>query len=368
NEQKKLTLQEASKILGVSTTVVQEWAEFLEEEGLIGIEYSLSKTYLVHKALSKGDVKAKAKEYERKKEVFVRKVDTALQQLEKETAGFEEIKQAYNSLKADIGDEIDQVKQELDELRHYEKLKQSIDQDIIQQKIDYQKLVDDVHRKLHMEEKRYEKVLSDVKSEGDRIEKEREELRTLEEKEDSLKKRLAALQEVVAGVDKEVTTMNKLLEHDEDRLARLHQITDEIEKNLRRKKEKEIDPLIKASKEHGEKILAVQDSIIKKVEARKDKITTYEKEGTKVIEKFDKFFKKRVQTEKILNDLEKQKAEMAHELEALKNKALAFDLLGHGDEVKKHLHELTKAYEAFEKKKNAFKLGVEKLRNFISGG
>ncbi len=367
NEQKKLSLQDASKLLGVSTTVVQEWAEFLEEEGLIGIEYHLSKTYLVRKTLTKGDVKAKLKDYERKKEVFVRKVDTALQQLEKDTAGFEEIKEAYNSLKADIGDEIDQVKQELDELRHYERLKQSIDQDIIQQKIDYQKLVDDVHRKLHMEEKRYEKILSDVRGETLRIEKEREELRTLEDKERSLKQRLAALQEVVAGVEKEIGTMNKQLDHDEDRLARLHHIAEEIERNLRQKKEKEIDPLVKASKEHGEKILSVQDSIIKKVEARKDTITTYEKEGAKIIEKFDTFFKRRVQTEKILNRLEQQKAEMKHELEALKNKALAFDLLGHGGDVKQYVEELTRAYKAFEKKKSAFQAGVEKLREFIAG-
>lgn len=365
-EQKKLTIDEASKILGVSNAVVQEWAEFLEEEGLIGLEYSLSKTYLVEKKITKKDLDKKEKDYARKKEVFVRRVDTALKQLEKETTGFEEIKSAYNSLKADIGDEIDQVKEELDELRHYEKLKQSIDQDIIQQKIDYQKLVDDVHRKLHTEEKRYEKVLAEIKGERDRIDKERDALKTLEEKEESLQTRLAALKEVADGVDKEVGTMTKILQHDEERLSRLHRIADEIEKNLRTRKQQEIDPLISESQEHGKKIMAVQDSIIKKVEARNAKITQYEREGGEIIAKFDKFFQKRMETEKLLNHLEKEKAEMAHELEGLKNKALAFDLLGKGN-VKEYIHELDKSYKEFEHRKGLFEEGVDKLRHFISG-
>ena len=43
----KLTIEEAAKTLGVSTNVIQEWADFLEEEGIVSIEYTLTHTYLV---------------------------------------------------------------------------------------------------------------------------------------------------------------------------------------------------------------------------------------------------------------------------------------------------------------------------------
>ncbi|MBR9692581.1 hypothetical protein GOV07_01475 [Candidatus Woesearchaeota archaeon] len=365
DEQKKISLDEAAKELGVSKPVVQEWAEFLEEEGLIGIEYTLSKTYLVEKKLSKHDVKKKGKEYDQKKEAFVRKVDTTLKQLEKDTAGFEEIKRSYDALKDDIGDEIDQVKAELDELKHYEGLKQSIDQDIIQQKLDYQKMVDDVHRKLYAEEKRYEKLLKEIRDEEERIKNERTSFDSLEEKESSLKKRLSALKDVISGIDAELAETAKSISSEEDRLARLHDIAENIEKDLQRRKEGELLPLIKTSKEHGEKILSVQESIIKKVQARKDTITTYEKEGKAVIDKFDLFFKKRMETEKILQDLDRRKAEMSHELEGMKRKALAFELAKGGD-VKKQVAELEKNYKDYAKKKDGFEGELKKLRDRIN--
>lgn len=362
-QQKKLTLDDAAKELGVSKTVVQEWAEFLEEEGLIGIEYSLSKTYLVERKLSKKEVAKKAKEYGQKKEAFVRKVDTALKQLQKESTGFEDIKRAYNALKDDIGDEIDQVKHELDELKHYEQLKQSIDQDIIQQKLDYQKMVDDVHRKLYAEEKRYEKLIKEIREEEERLVKEKETYREVEEKEVSLQKRLMALKEVVTGIDAELGDASKSITAEEDRIGRLHEIATTIEKDILRRKS-ELDPLIASSKEHGDKILQVQESIISKVRQRKDKITTYEKEGEDIVKKFDDFFRKRMETEKLLNSLERLKGEMAHELEGLKRKAIAYEVASGGD-IKHQAADLQKGYDEFEKKKGAFQEELQKLRHFI---
>ncbi len=365
SERKKIALEDASKELGVSKDVVREWAEFLDEEGLIGIEYSLSKTYLVEKKLTKREVEKKSKEYEQKKEAFVRKVDTTLKQLEKETSGFEDIKRAYNSLKGDIGDEIDQVKHELDELKHYESLKQSIDQDIIQQKVDYEKMVDDVHRKLYAEEKRYEKLLHEIKGEEEKLTQEREETKTMEEKESSLQKRLAALKEVVDAIDGEIANAGKSITDEEDRLARLHEIADTIQHDIQRKKEEELDPLIKASKEHGEKILKVQDSILEKVRERKGTITTYEKQAQGIVDKFDTFFKKRMETEKLLNGLEQHKAEMAHELDGLKKKAIAFNLLSKETDIKKQMGELEKGYKEYDKKRSLFQDELGKLRDLI---
>jgi len=111
----------------------------LEEEGLIGIEYSSQQDVPRRKKLTKHDVEKKAHDYETEERGLRPEVDTTLKQLEKDTAGFEDIKRAYNALKADIGDQIDQVKEELRQMKHYETLKQSIDQDIIQQKVDYEK-------------------------------------------------------------------------------------------------------------------------------------------------------------------------------------------------------------------------------------
>ena len=90
-KEKRIELSEAAKQLNVDAAVVQEWADFLEQEGLIDLQYSLSKAYLVEKHLSKQDVEKKGKEYDNKKEAFIRKVDATLKKLESETADFESI-------------------------------------------------------------------------------------------------------------------------------------------------------------------------------------------------------------------------------------------------------------------------------------
>ncbi|MBU0666718.1 MAG: hypothetical protein KKC26_05130 [Nanoarchaeota archaeon] len=131
---KKIELEVAAKELGVSQEVVREWAEFLEEEGALSIEYSLSKLFLEEKKLSKKEVETKVKEYHSKKDSFVRKAETTLQTLEKETMEFEAIKEKFQDLKKKIGSQMDVVKVELEELKNYEDLKKNIDNDIQKQK------------------------------------------------------------------------------------------------------------------------------------------------------------------------------------------------------------------------------------------
>ena len=134
---------------------------------------------------------------------------------------------------------------------------------------------------------------------------------------------------------------------------------------IKEKKDKELKPLVDASKAHAEKILKVQDSIISKVKERKGKISAYEEETKGIMSKFDDFFKKRMATEKLMRDLEREKAEMQHELDGLKRKAVAFNLLSKEADVKKHIAELEKGFAAYEKRKGLFQRELEKLKELI---
>src|SRR3989338_5754464 len=80
----RIALADAAIELGVSTTVIQEWVDFLEEEGIISVEYKLTKPFLVERKLTKKEVDEKAKEFSNKKDVFVRKAEVSLSFLKKE--------------------------------------------------------------------------------------------------------------------------------------------------------------------------------------------------------------------------------------------------------------------------------------------
>ena len=97
-ERGKIALVDAAKELGVSTTVIQEWIDFLEDEGIIGVEYSLTTPYLVEKKLTKKEVEAKAKEFTGKKDIFVRRAEGSLGFIEKQGEELKKIKSEFDRL------------------------------------------------------------------------------------------------------------------------------------------------------------------------------------------------------------------------------------------------------------------------------
>ena len=46
-EKEKIELELASKLLNIDTSKIEDWARILEEEGIIRIEYRLTKVYLI---------------------------------------------------------------------------------------------------------------------------------------------------------------------------------------------------------------------------------------------------------------------------------------------------------------------------------
>jgi chromosome segregation ATPase len=334
---------------------------------LIGIQYSLSKTFLIEKRLSKTEVEKKEKEYDGKREAFTRRVDATLKMLENETADFETIKTQYYALKDQIGDEIDAVKDEVEQLRHYEELKKSIDQDILKQKVDYQKTLDDVHGRITLEEKRYQKIMDDLASENARIKAERGEFADIKREEDDLTKRIDALQDILKSVTSRLDTQNKTVALHEDRLFRLRELAEKLQKELAEKKEKEIEPLLKISKDQEARILRIQDEIVAKVKGRRDVMQSAQDQSDAISKRFAGFFDKRMKTEALLKDLEKAKQEMKDELNDLIKKAKAYDLAAKGADTQAHIKELEGKFAEFDKKKNAFGSSLEKLKNVIMG-
>lgn len=366
-KEKKIELSAAAKTLGVPNDVVQEWADFLDEEGLITVEYKLSKIYLEERRLSKKEVEKKTSEYTSKKEAFTRRVETTLKQLENETSGFEDVKKQFYALKEEIGDEIAQVKDEVEELRHYEDLKKSIDRDILQQKVDYEKSLGDIHKRVSAEEKRYGQVEKDIALEAQKIASEKKELQDLAQQEETLKKRLDALKDVMDSVRQQISTESDNIKHHEERLKGLGDLAQTLESDIKGKRMNELQPLIESSNRHQEKILKIQDDIVAKIKARKEKIEAYQSQGEEIAKRFEKFFDKKAQTERVVLDLEKQKAQMKEELAELIKKAKGFDLAIQGSDSKKHIKELEKQMGEYEKQHGSFIKKLQELKLVISG-
>lgn len=367
SKEKKIELSDAAKQLNIDKTVIQEWADFLEDEGIIGVQYSLSKTFLIEKRLGKSEVRKKEKEYENKKEAFVRKVDAALKQLENETAGFESIKKQYNAVKDQIGDEIEAVKEEMEQLRHYETLKKSMDHDILKQKIEYQRSIEEIRSRLLGEEKRYAKLIGDIEDETRKIDAERSEFDDIKKEEEDLNKRIGALQEILESVRMRVVSQSKAVGVHEERLMTLRELADKLRQDLVEKRKREIEPMLKISDDQSQRIMRIQEDVVKKIKAGRSQMHQFEEQAHDISARFEKFFDRRAKTEKLIKELESTKLEMKESLNTLIRKAKTYDIAVKGADTSKHIRGLEGQMREFDSKKNTFVRKLEQLKSFIVG-
>ena len=90
-EKGRVELGLASRILNVSTATVEEWAHILDDEGIIDIEYRLSKVYAVWVAPSEEEVAKEKGEFEEHRKKVVSEFETVKERVEKEKAEIESL-------------------------------------------------------------------------------------------------------------------------------------------------------------------------------------------------------------------------------------------------------------------------------------
>ncbi len=115
-KEKRISVKSAAVKLGVSTALIEEWANFLEEEGLIDIDYKVTTPYLVEKQLSKEQLEEKKQQFYQEKEILLRKAENTLEFLDDQGEEIKTIRQEFKRFKDDIEKEIEFAKRDLREL------------------------------------------------------------------------------------------------------------------------------------------------------------------------------------------------------------------------------------------------------------
>jgi len=362
---KKVSTDEAAKELGVSNVIVQEWADFLEEEGIISIEYSLSKVFLVEKKLTKKEIQKKSKEYGDKKDAFIRRVEVAMHNLDIETKNFEKIKTEFMKLKEGLGGEVEKIHEQLGEIKHYEDLKKNMDQEILNQRKEYNQLMAETELKISAEQKRYEDIIVSIKKERESVKTEEGRLKDVEKEEIILKDKLKALAKVIELIDSKISEERNVIIKSEKRVESLERMADKVEDELKKKKTDIITPLIEMSHSHKEKIIKIQDDILNKIKQRKTDIETLSSKGREQAANFEKFFSKKSQIDKLFKEVEDNKSDLKKEMETMINQARAFNVAVSTGDMKKHIQELLNRYEKVEKKKQNMKGSMDKLVDML---
>ena len=361
---RKISIQDAAKQLGVGPVVVEEWADFLEEEGIISIEYKFATPYLVERKSTKEEVKKKEKDFHSKKEGFIRKAEVTLAVLDRDTEDFQIFKNSFEKLKKDLGTDLVHVEAELKQLEKFENLKQNIDKEIMEQEKDFKAKINSYAGTINREQSKYEEVITGITKEEEKLDKERLETLSLREKEMQIKKKLDEFQENIEKINKAILEEESSIDNSEKRIKELKKTAVGIKSELVAKKDNS-KRLQDESAFHKKKILGVQQQILEKVEKNKIKIDTQIAQGKVATKKFKEFFNKKVQVEKLIKEMDNDKYEMEKELIDLIKKAKAFHLSSNSSSLKSHIKELEKTFENIKKKKSKFESEAVKLGSLL---
>ena len=359
-ERGRIALADAAKELGVSTTVIQEWVDFLEEEGIISVEYKHTKPYLVERKLTRKEVDAKAKEFTSKKEVFVRKAEVSLSFLEKQAGELRTVKGEFDRLKSELGFELGTVREDLKELEKYLQLKEELQKQVEEQKDEARLKIEELARQVEREQKKYQELAAGIRREKEELAKERLEAQSIEESEKIFNKRLVELKSMIGLIEKKVADEDNAIKNSELHIERLNMLIEEMKQRVDEEKAI-IDPLIERSKEHERKVLELQERILNKISQKQKNVA-----NVKIItKKVNEFFQKKLAVVNLVDNVNKDRDELEKLLIELIKKAKSFQLSAKSGDVGKQMIDLEKKFNEVDRKKVEFEAELKELSSFI---
>jgi len=361
SDKKRLDIDIAAKALGVGKDVVQGWAEFLEEEGIVTLEYSLSKVWIVERKISKEDVLTNIKEVSSEKDALTRKIDVAINSLKGETTDFESIRSEFLNIQGHIKEEIDVVKKQLSELDRYDSLRKNLGKDIDKQKDDYNSLVILAQEKLKLESQKYEELRNVIAKERSNIDQYTKKIEELIKLRSDYERTLTSLKESLKNIDKVVVDYKQRFE-EANKVVKNYKVSlDALDKEIFEQKNNLLINKINILKANEDRLFRNQLQIEKEIRTKVENIESHSGVSDKIHQSFEGFFSKNIATEKLISEIENDKLSLTKDLEALKAKVISFTLLTSNAEIKSELKDIESQIKMFEVKKSSIKSKIEQL-------
>lgn len=363
-EKKRISVPEAVKELGVSQIVVEEWADFLEEEGIISIDYKFATTWLIEKKLKKEEIIKKVKEFHGKKEVIVRKSESLLSFLDKEGEDIAKIRNEFKNIREDIHAELGNVKKELNELERYEELKNKVDDQVKKQDQAFANKIKEMDRQIIRAQKKYSELLKEIGAEEKIIKTERLKTDSIKKIEEVLKQKIKKIEDTIDKVKQKVKSEDIYIEDLESHIRRLKELAEDTRETINLQKKK-IMPLAKESREYERKILNSQKEILKKVFERGKVIKEDINESKRLSDKFKKFFEKRMETTNLIEKINDDRNSLKKELNGFIARAKTFSISSQSLDIQKQIDIMEKRFKEIDQKKNIFEKEIKKLCSLI---
>ena len=337
---KKISLDDAAKALGVSKDLVLEWAEFLDKEKLISINYSFSKVFFTERTMSSREIKESAKEIVHEKDAFISKIEYALASLEKESVNFNEIKKKFNDVQKGVKDELKVVETEISELEKYNVLKGNVDKDIEAQKKSFNNELKQLTVELNDKEEEYVKLYSKVIKEKEEIEEHKQRLLDIQKSQEEISMSIKSASAVLSKLNEDAYAESRLLKTKIKQFDDLKKDFDQLSKDVLTDKTKKIESMSNSLNKEADAISKTQEKLLADARAKVAKLDNYDAVSKKLKDSFEGFFNKLLKISKKIDEIDVDKESLNKNLLILRDKARAFKVMDSSNSLKKQAQEL----------------------------
>lgn len=367
NDREKISVKDAAKELGVSVASIEEWADFLEEEGIISVQTHLATVYLVRKQISKKELAEKVAAVRDEKEEFLRGVESSINAIQRDHEEIKLVDTEFRKIKGLIEKNFDELSEKLKKLEDFRKTHSDIEDRRRALESEYQKKIDGLEGNLKKDEKEYKRVIESIEQEIAEMKKERAHIEHMKASEKVLQDKISDINKMIAGVQKEIQKENEQLEVDEERLKKAEdhakKIRDDIESNST-----EIDDITKKMHASRKEVEELEKDFLKDVallgKGDIEKLGVY-KEGKMLLQKFHHFFSQTKEVEDLIRKAEREEEELNVHFMKLEKKAQAFSVLTSVSDIKKQIVALRSELKDIESKKKVLSAKLKKLRSLM---
>lgn len=358
-QKKRISVDEAAKALSMPKVLVEEWADFLEEKDIIGIEYKFSVPYLVYKEITRQEAEERAKTFVDRKEGFVRKIDSVLQYLEHESDGLAKFKEEFEELLEGIEPKINHVKDELNLLSKYDEMKHAVDTQILEQEKISQEKRSMLEQRIRRNKKAVNRYLRLINERGRELGNEENIAKLLRKNEEGLKDKLTAIAKQAYAYEDRIKYDKTLIDEIVKRVIELKSASNIAKAEFELQKQK-FGELVYESKEHQRKIEELKQKFFNKVAAVGGKNRAIDRrELKKVYSQFNRLFSQKLAAEKLTSKLDSSINKLKGELKGLSNEAMAMRLIS--NQKKDYTREFEQKFSRLSEKKENYHKQVGKL-------
>jgi chromosome segregation ATPase len=358
-QKKRISIDEAAKELSVPKVLIEEWADFLEEREVIGIDYQLAKPYLVYKEMSKQETNEVAKQFEGRKEGFLRRVDSVLQSLDQESDGIRRLKSQFEEMTKDLELKLGHVKGELQTLEHYEALKKEVDTCIADEEKKFEQKKDNAAKQVEMHKNAINRYLTFIEKTERKLSSEEIAARKIMESEALLERRLL---EQASALQKKVEGDKGMIAGVMQKIGEFTELSKRLQADLERQKSC-IAPLVNESRVYEQNIADIRQKFLKNVTVANQNLnlSLSTDEVKKVKEGFQRVFEKKDYAEKLINKLNSDLVDLKKEFHELSNEAMVVKLSTKSKKVADYVKNFEEKFNSLDTRKENFKKEVNDL-------